>query len=87
MRGHMVAAVGEFVGIFMWLFFAYGSNIVAANQASAREIHGATNTDTVMFVAMAYAFPLMVYIWASMKTSGGHLNPAVRCHDFIGSPV
>ncbi|KAK7755196.1 putative aquaporin-3 [Diatrype stigma] len=73
MQAHLVAASGEFVGTFMFLFFAYATQLMVLNQASAAT---APAMDTV-YVSLGYGFSLLVTAWAFYRISGGLFNPAV----------
>ncbi|KAI1340143.1 aquaporin-like protein [Xylariaceae sp. FL0016] len=73
LQGHLVAAMGEFVGTFFFLFFGYSGHLQVIDQASTAE---AGNT-IVMYVATAYGFSLLVTVWAFYRISGGLFNPAV----------
>ncbi|KAF5238492.1 hypothetical protein FAUST_5549 [Fusarium austroamericanum] len=74
---HMVAASGEFVGTFLFLYFGYAGNIVAVLQEPISGPNGTLANNTVMYVAMAYGFSLLVNVWAFYRISGGLFNPAV----------
>ncbi|KAK1750180.1 aquaporin-1 [Echria macrotheca] len=77
METHLVAAVGEFVGTFLFLYFAYAGNLMAASLASAKTLSGGMTSETVVFISLAYSFSLLVNVWAFYRISGGLFNPAV----------
>jgi len=78
METHLVATVGEFVGTFLFLFFAYAGNLVAASRApTAGSSTDGMRSDTIIFIALAYSFSLLVNVWAFYRISGGLFNPAV----------
>lgn len=77
MQAHFVAAVGEFVGTFLFLYFSYAGNAMVVNQASARGPNGSMSSETVVFISLAYSFSLLVNVWAFYRISGGLFNPAV----------
>lgn len=79
---HMVAASGEFVGTFLFLYFAYAGNIVAIRQEPVAGPDGSLANNTVMYVAMSYGFSLLVNVWAFYRISGGLFNPAVSYYLF-----
>ena len=87
LRNPIVAALAEFAGTFMFLFFAYGGTSIANNSAEASRA-GTTNTfgdttgdaaDTtvLLYVSLAFGFSLMVNVWIFFRVSGGLFNPAV----------
>src|SRR5205085_5176592 len=80
METHMVAAVGEFVGTFLFLYFAYAGNLMAMSLASAKTPSGGITSETVVFISLAYSFSLLVNVWAFYRISGGLFNPAVSLH-------
>lgn len=72
---HLVAASGEFVGTFFFLFFGYSGHLMVINEAdSTVETPGVIQT---VFVGYAYGFSLLVTVWAFYRISGGLFNPAV----------
>jgi aquaporin related protein len=78
LEGHLVAASGEFVGTFMFLFFSFSGQLMITNQASERSIlNGGTSSQQNIFTALVYGFSLLVNVWAFFRISGGLFNPAV----------
>lgn len=77
-QAHLVAASGEFVGTFLFLYFAYAGHLMAARQAGTSALAGGPSSETVVFVALIYSFSLLVNVWAFYRISGGLFNPAVR---------
>lgn len=63
--------LGEFVGTFLFLFFAFAGTQVANNSASS------PNASTLLYISLAFGFSLTVNAWAFYKISGGLFNPAV----------
>jgi aquaporin rerated protein, other eukaryote len=74
---HMVAASGEFVGTFFFLYFGYAGNVIAVLQEPAAAPNGTLANNTIIWIAMAYGFSLLVNFWAFYRISGGLFNPAV----------
>lgn len=72
LRKHFVAASGEFVGTFLFLFFSFGgtqvANILSPNEA---------NTSQLLYIALSFGFSLGITAWAFYRISGGLFNPAV----------
>ncbi|OJD35792.1 mip family channel protein [Diplodia corticola] len=82
-KNHFVAAVGEFVGTFMFLFFAFSGTQVA-NIGSQDNTQNSTtgestgfDVNTLQYIALVFAFSLMVNVWIFFRISGGLFNPAV----------
>ncbi|KAF2751124.1 aquaporin-like protein [Sporormia fimetaria CBS 119925] len=77
-RTHIIAASGEFVGTFFFLYFAYAGQLMLTDQASdVSIINGGRSSQTNIFTALVYGFSLLVNVWAFYRISGGLLNPAV----------
>lgn len=73
LRKHFVAASGEFVGTFLFLFFSFGGTQIA-NVITPAET---ANTSQLLFIALSFGFSLAVTAWAFYRISGGLFNPAV----------
>jgi aquaporin related protein len=79
LTGHLVAATGEFVGTFMFLYFAFAGQIMIVTQASEVSLaNGLASSHQNIFTALLYGFSLLVNAWAFYRISGGLFNPAVR---------
>lgn len=84
-RNHFVAAIGEFVGTFLFLFFAFSATQVAntalkgknaaqqQSQAadSQHAIADIPDTPTLLYIALAFGFSLAVNAWVFFRISGG----------------
>ena len=77
MRRHFVAATGEFVGTFLFLFFAFLGHSMSATQAGESGPGGSPSSQQVVFVALSYGLSLLVTAWTLYRISGGLFNPAV----------
>jgi len=78
LKNHFVASSGEFVGTFMFLFFAFAAHLMIADQASDTATENrAASSQTVVFISLAYGFSLLVTVWGWYRVSGGLFNPAV----------
>ncbi|KAK6582990.1 hypothetical protein PZA11_004066 [Diplocarpon coronariae] len=82
-KNHTVAFMGEFVGTFMFLFFAFAGTQVAnigvgdsTNQSTTGSATG-FNPATLLYIALSFGFSLMVNAWVFFRISGGLFNPAV----------
>ncbi|KAI1761117.1 aquaporin-like protein [Hypoxylon sp. FL1150] len=69
---HLVAATGEFVGTFLFLFFGYAGHLMVLDMSASTP--GASQ---IIYISMAYGFSLLVTVWAFYRISGGLFNPAV----------
>jgi aquaporin rerated protein, other eukaryote len=76
LRGTIVSMLGEFVGTFMFLFFAFAATQVA-NTALAPAGSG-INLAALLYISLAFGFSLAVNVWIFFRVSGGMFNPAVR---------
>ncbi|KAF2724672.1 aquaporin-like protein [Polychaeton citri CBS 116435] len=85
-RNHFVAMVGEFIGTFLFLFFAFSgtqvANQAAAGAAATSEtgdggLSQAPNASALLYIALAFGFSLAVNAWVFFRISGGLFNPAV----------
>ncbi|KAF4844966.1 Aquaporin-1 [Colletotrichum siamense] len=77
LEAHLVAASGEFVGTFLWLWTSYAGHLMARHQAPGEAPEGGMLNTTLTSTALAYAFPLLANIWAFYRISGGLFNPAI----------
>ncbi|SMY23101.1 unnamed protein product [Zymoseptoria tritici ST99CH_1A5] len=82
-KGHFVAAIGEFMGTTMFLFFAFAGTQVANIGAESNDAQTTTNADTgfspivLLYIALSFGFSLMTNVWIFFRISGGMFNPAV----------
>ncbi|CBX97751.1 hypothetical protein IAQ61_001047, partial [Plenodomus lingam] len=83
-KNHFVAFVGEFVGTTMFLFFSFSGTQVANIGSSAASSDNTTTGESsgfspivLLYIALVFAFSLMVNVWVFFRISGGLFNPAV----------
>ncbi len=76
MQTHLVAATGEFVGTFMFLFFAYATQLMVLVQTTP----STPPAMQTVYVSLGYGFSLLVTVWAFYRISGGLFNPAVSIY-------
>ncbi|GME30485.1 aquaporin rerated other eukaryote [Neofusicoccum parvum] len=69
--------LGEFVGTFMFLFFALSAAQVATTAAASSSTSDTPNTSDLLFIALGFGFSLAANIWVFFRISGGLFNPAV----------
>ncbi|EEU37476.1 uncharacterized protein NECHADRAFT_51592 [Fusarium vanettenii 77-13-4] len=84
---HLVAASGEFVGTFFFLYFGYAGNLMAALQAPDTAPNGGLASTTDIWIAVSYGFSLLVNAWAFYRISGGLFNPAVSLGLCVGGQL
>ncbi|KAF2761407.1 aquaporin-like protein [Pseudovirgaria hyperparasitica] len=82
LRNHFIAFIGEYVGTFLFLFFAFTgtqvANTAAKNITTATPaLSGTSDVSVVMFIALSFGFSLAVNAWVFFRISGGLFNPAV----------
>jgi Major intrinsic protein len=75
---HFVAASGEFVGTFLFLYFGFAAHLMAVEQTDAVALaNGQKSAQTVVYISLGYGFSLLVTVWAFYQISGGLFNLAV----------
>ena len=77
MRNHFVAMSGEFVGTFLFLFFAFSGTQVANTKAPGGSAANAPDTSQLLYVSLCFGFSLATNAWIFFRISGGLFNPAV----------
>ena len=77
-RNTFIAVLGEFVGTFLFLFFAFAAAQVSATAFAVSPLM------RMLYSALGFAFSLLVNVWVFFRVSGGLFNPAVspRAPDF-----
>ncbi|KAF2758694.1 aquaporin-like protein [Pseudovirgaria hyperparasitica] len=83
-KNHFVATVGEFVGTFMFLFFAFsGTQVANVGSQGSNDSNTTTNDSTgfspivLLYISLVFSFSLLVNVWVFFRVSGGLFNPAV----------
>ena len=83
-RGHIVAASGELIGTFMFIFMSMSGAQVAlitSNRTSKGNIDttiGGATPQSLLYIALSVGFSLVVNAWIFFRISGGLFNPVVR---------
>uniref|UniRef100_A0A060T880 ARAD1D01562p n=1 Tax=Blastobotrys adeninivorans TaxID=409370 RepID=A0A060T880_BLAAD len=76
LRNHVIAVIGEFVGTFMFLLFAYLVVQINSNDAPGpTEI--TADPAKLLMISFGFGFSVMVNVFVFFRVSGGQLNPAV----------
>ena len=82
MRNHITAFLGEFVGTFLFLFFAFAGTQVANTPAPPGTLPNGQpsppNLVAVIFISLAFGVSLTANVWAFYRVTGGLFNPCVR---------
>lgn len=79
-RNHLIAMCGEFVGTFLFLFFAFSGTQVANSQTQgtvSTTIAQGSNPAQLLYISLCFGFSLTVNAWVFFRISGGLFNPAV----------
>lgn len=76
-RGHCVAAYGEFCGTFMFLWCAYVIAGVANLDVALVDQPDGSHPGQLIMIALGFGFSVMFSVWCFSGVSGGALNPAV----------
>ncbi|KAF7846318.1 hypothetical protein BT93_L4625 [Corymbia citriodora subsp. variegata] len=87
LRGHFVAMIGEFVGTFLFLYFAFMCHSMSVYQAGETGAGGGNAANTVIFISLGYGFSLLVTAWSLYRVSGGLFNPAVTLGLCLGGAL
>lgn len=76
-RNELVAFLGEFVGTFLFLFFAFTGTQVANHTAQINPLAGQNQASVLLYISLSFGFSLAVNVWVFFRISGGLFNPAV----------
>lgn len=98
-RDTVVAFLGEFIGTFMFLFFAFAGTQVANTIAPKEAVftYEIPNTDgrlgsftflpnnasNLIYIALSFGMSLAVNVWVFFRISGGIFNPAVSRSEIL----
>ncbi|GAB1312532.1 Aquaporin-1 [Madurella fahalii] len=92
-RNDVVAALGEFAGTFLFLFFAFAGTQIAttipATSPPTRDDIVLPNVNNITFLSLAFGLSLMANVWAFYRVTGGLFNPAVTLALYLvgGLPI
>lgn len=77
-KNHFTAAVGEFVGTFMFLLFAFGgTNAVNTAPHDGQPADLSADAARLLFISLCFGVSLLVNAWVFYRITGGMFNPAV----------
>ncbi|CAK7242053.1 MAG: Aquaporin-1 [Sporothrix thermara] len=71
-----VAGLAEFVGTYLFLFFALGGT-TSVNNAGPQNGILAADPSQLLYICMCFGFSLAVTVWMFFRISGGLFNPVV----------
>jgi aquaporin related protein len=74
-RHLLISFLGEFIGTFLFLFFAFAATQTANNLLAAS--NRSMDISSLMYISLAFGFSLAVNVWVFFRVSGGLFNPAV----------
>ncbi len=77
-KNHFVASLGEFVGTFLFLFFAFGGAQTANLSSTTATASSGPNLEQLLYISLVFGFSLAINVWVFFRVSGGLFNPAVR---------
>jgi hypothetical protein len=79
-RGHIIAMISEFIGTFMFLFFAYAAAQIGNEKEDSLPLFNAPEGLSLLqisYIAAVFGLSLGVNVWIFYRVSGGMFNPAV----------
>ncbi|KAL2157090.1 hypothetical protein VTH06DRAFT_7046 [Thermothelomyces fergusii] len=85
-RNNIVAALGEFVGTFLFLFFSFAGTQIANTPPPTAPEGSETplpNPSNLIFIALAFGLSLTANVWAFYRVTGGLFNPVVALALFL----
>lgn len=84
-RNHVIAAIGEFLGTTLFLFFGFLSAQIINSKPDHLSSSGPSLLQ-LLFVAAGFGVSGAVNVWLFYRVSGGHLNPAVCTYcDYVAN--
>lgn len=75
-RNHLVAAIGEFCGTFIFLWSAFVIAQIANSDLDVKRT-GGSHPGQLIMIAFGFGFSVMFAVFIFFRVSGGNLNPAV----------
>ncbi|KAI6248303.1 Aquaporin-2 [Erysiphe necator] len=76
-KNHLVAALGEFVGTTMFLFFGFAGAQVTNLGTSGNGGNSKFDIAVYLYISFIFGFSLLVNVWIFYRISGAQFNPAV----------
>ena len=75
-RYDITAAIGEFVGTFMFLLWSFAGTQISNTPKPPPGSN--PNPSALLYASLAFGFSLTVNVWAFYRITGGLFNPSVR---------
>ncbi|KAF3479517.1 uncharacterized protein GIQ15_06493 [Arthroderma uncinatum] len=72
-----VAAFGEFVGTFMFLFFSFAGCQIANMSVDPANAGSGPDPTVLTYISLSFGTALAVNVWVFYRVTGGMFNPAV----------
>ena len=69
-RKHFVSFCGEFVGTFLFLFFAFAGTQVANTPTTNGGLAQGPTISNIFYIAAAFGFSLLVNVWIFFRITG-----------------
>lgn len=76
-RNHLIAFIGEFIGTFIFLLFAYVIAQIANSAKYSADEEDGSHPAALIMISFGFGFSVMVSVFIFFRISGGQLNPAV----------
>ncbi|KAI1800916.1 aquaporin-like protein [Daldinia bambusicola] len=76
-KNHIIAAMSEFAGTFMFLLFAFGGTNTVNTTVTMRAGETAADPAKLLYISLCFGMSLVVNAWVFFRISGGLFNPAV----------
>jgi aquaporin related protein len=73
----LIQFIGEFLGTFMFLFFAFAAANIALQDCATCGLGDSPSVAQLLYISLAFGFSLAVNAWVFFRISGGLFNPAV----------
>ena len=70
--------IGELLGTFSFLFFAFSATQIAVNNEHPPYSAPTQPLSMLLYISLAFGFSLAVNAWTFFRVSGGLFNPAVN---------
>lgn len=75
LRNHIIAAIGEFCGTFIFLWAAFMIAQIANSDTAVSS--AGSHPGQLIMIALGFGFSVMFAVFIFFRVSGGNLNPAV----------
>lgn len=76
-RNNIIAVVGEFVGTFLFLFWAFVGAHIASTPVAPPGADPRLNVLVLLYISVSFAVSLTANVWIFYRITGGLFNPGV----------